>query len=71
MNAAAYSVAVADVTTVLMITLRKHTGTVHCVGVINEDKATVELVSVTTEITVEDKTVIVATNHIYQGVAAS
>ena len=41
------------------------------VGVINEDEATVELVSLTTEITVEDKTVIVATNHIYQGVAAS
>ena len=30
-----------------------------------------KLLIVTTEITVEDKTVIVATTHIYQGVAAS
>ena len=36
------------------------------VGVINEDKV---IQCVTTEITVEDITVIVATNNIYQGVA--
>ena len=30
---------------------------VYCVGVINEDEATVELASVTTEITVDDITV--------------
>ena len=37
------------------------------VGVINEDK----VIQCVTEITVEDMTVIVATNNIYQGVTAS
>ena len=41
---------------------------VYYVGVINEDKV---IQCVTTEMTVEDMTVIVATNNIYQGVAAS